>query len=76
MLTEFQCAFFSPEIRRLEKDFNSQRSHFEDEITCLKETVKYLVEKRVTVNTIARMMTVKESVKPILMITGNFANES
>ena len=36
---------FSPEIRSLEKDFNSQRSHFEDEITCLKETVKYLVEK-------------------------------
>ncbi|KAL9988549.1 hypothetical protein ACROYT_G003006 [Oculina patagonica] len=32
------------EIRRLEKHFNSQRSHFEDEITCLKERVKYLEE--------------------------------
>jgi len=34
------------EIRRLEKDFNSQGSHFEDEITCLKEYVKYLEERK------------------------------
>ena len=39
-----QLIFF-PEIRRIEKDFNSQRSHFEDEITCLKENIKYLEEK-------------------------------
>ncbi|KAJ7372254.1 hypothetical protein OS493_019698 [Desmophyllum pertusum] len=33
------------EIKRLEKHFNSQRGHFEDEITCLKERVKYLEEE-------------------------------
>lgn len=32
------------EIRRLEKEFKSQRSQLEDEVSCLKERVKYLEE--------------------------------
>ena len=34
------------EIRRLEKDFTTQKSHLEDEVTCLKERVKYLEEEK------------------------------